>query len=168
VDGFFLLLGHLLGDYVLQDDWQAGNKVARHPGPCPSRAHLAMTAAQAGDRRDWASAEEAARVSAAYVDWCQARQQWWVGHLACTVHCLLYTLAVWACTFWWMPWWGLVACFCVHWPVDRFRLAARSMQHLTNQELFARLLAPWSVIVVDNTWHLATLGLVAAAAGRVG
>ena len=118
MDGFFLLLGHLLGDYVLQNDWQAANK--------------------------------------------------WRSSAACTVHCLLYTLAVWACSFWWLPWWGPVVCFLAHWPIDRFRLAGRWMA-LVGQERFATgPLAPWSIIVVDNVGHLLTLGLIAGMAGRVG
>lgn len=118
MDGFMLLLGHLLGDYVLQNDWQAQNKTTRS--------------------------------------------------LHCTVHCLLYTAAVWACSFWWMPWWGVAACFALHWPVDRFRLARRWMK-LTGQEQFATgVFSPWSIIVVDNVGHLVVLAGIAAAAGRVG
>jgi hypothetical protein len=104
----------------------------------------------------------------AFAEWPGKLRRYYLGHLACTVHCLLYTLAVWACTFWWMPWWGLLVCFAVHWPIDRFRLAKRWMM-ATGQRKFAEgLLSPWSVIVVDNTWHLLTLFLIAAAAGRVG
>ncbi|WP_143394018.1 hypothetical protein [Fimbriiglobus ruber] len=92
------------------------------------------------------------------------------GHLACTVHCCLYTLAVFACSLWWMPWWGLLVCFAVHWPIDRFRLAGRWMRNVSGQTVFASLppvgMSPWSVIVVDNTFHLLTLGLIAAASGQ--
>lgn len=130
MDGFFLLLGHMVGDYVVQNDWMAANKTAwRDP---------------AKDGPTWRQ-----KVTN-------------TGHLACTAHCLCYTLAVWACSFWWMPWWGLVACFVVHWPVDRFRLAGRWMRNVAGQTAFASgPLAPWSVIVVDNTFHMITLGLIA-------
>lgn len=122
--GFWLLMGHLLGDYVLQNDWMAGNKTSRE------RPVL--------------------------------------GHYACTVHCGLYTLAVWLCSWRWMPWWGLVVCFAVHWPVDRFRLAFWWMSRVSGQKAFAAgPLAPWSVIVVDNVFHLLTLGVIAVLAGAV-
>lgn len=114
--GFFLLLGHLIGDYVVQNDWMAANKTTRT--------------------------------------------------LPCLVHCLLYTLAVWACSFWWMPWWGLAVCFALHFPVDRWRLAVWWMKNVSGQKAFATgPLAPWSFIVVDNVGHLIVLGLIAAAAG---
>jgi Protein of unknown function (DUF3307) len=110
-----LVVGHLLGDYIFQNDWQATNKTSRS--------------------------------------------------FPCTVHCFLYTLAVWSCSFWWMPWWGLLACFAVHWPVDRWRLAGRWMRNVSGQKAFATgPLSPWSVIVVDNTFHLWTLLVIALAA----
>lgn len=115
MDGFGLLVGHLLGDYVLQDDWQAVNKTR--------------------------------------------------SSLACAVHCTLYTLAVWLCSFWWLPWWGLLVCWLAHFPLDRWRLARRWMS--LRQEAFATgPLSPWSVVVVDNTLHLLTLFLIGALALR--
>ena len=136
IDGFMLLVGHLIGDYVVQNDWQAANKTNPAPSFKSYDEHLA--------------------------DGGQTRRKWWVGHLACTVHCMLYTLAVWACSFWWMPWWGVVACFVIHWPVDRFGLAKKWMMNVSGQKKFATgALSPWSIIVVDNTFHLLTLGVIA-------
>lgn len=142
--GFWLLMGHLIGDYIVQNDWMARCKVAWPPtGPRPAN-HL-----KASDSWD----EQVAT----------ARH----GHSACTVHCLLYTLAIWACSFWWMPWWGLVACFVAHWPIDRFRLAGRWMRNVSGQSVFASgPLSPWSVIVVDNIAHLVTLGVIASVSGQ--
>lgn len=152
MEGFGLILGHLLGDYVLQNDWQAGNKTNPHPGRDP---HFGK---KLGDMSGSEVKES--------LDYHKRRRLWVRGHLACTVHCLLYTLAVWACSFWWMPWWGLVICFAAHWPIDRFRLARAWMVHVSGQTAFATgPLAPWSVIVVDNTFHLLTLFLIALAAG---
>jgi len=112
MESFGLLTGHLIGDYIVQNDWMAANK------GMPQK----------------------------------------VGHLACTVHCLCYTLAVWACSFWWVPWWGLAICFAVHWPIDRWRLAGWWMRNVSGQAGFANgPLAPWSIIIVDNVFHLATL-----------
>jgi hypothetical protein len=111
MEGLGLLLGHLIGDYILQDDWQAANKTS----PAP------------------------------------------IGHVACTLHCTLYTLAVWLCSFWWMPWWGLAICWLAHFPVDRWRLA-RVLMRWTNHEAFATgPLSPWSIILTDNIVHLAVL-----------
>lgn len=155
MDGFLLLLGHLVGDYVVQNDWQAANKTNQHPEgdrPC-SPVFVEMggwTTPGTPEERD---------------AWDATRRKWWTGHLACTVHCLLYTASVWACSFWWMPWWGLLACFVLHWPVDRFRLARLWMEKVAGQKAFATgPLAPWSVIVVDNVFHLAVLGGIAVLA----
>ncbi len=166
MDGFFLLAGHLVGDYVVQNDWQAANKTNPHPGPKP-RYSFEYSGVLTADRT--ALDERNARWKAEDWDGYESRQKAWLtGHLACTVHCLLYTLAVWACSFWWMPWWGAVACFAVHWPLDRFRLAGRWMRNVSGQKAFASgPLSPWSIIVVDNTFHLLTLGVIAALAGRV-
>lgn len=151
MDGFFLLVGHLVGDYVVQNDWQAANKT----NPPIGFAHTCTS----GDGSDPENCETFRK---------DFKRRAMTGHLACTVHCLLYTLAVWACSFWWMPWWGAVACFAVHWPLDRFRLAGRWMRNVSGQKAFATgPLSPWSIIVVDNTFHLATLGVIAAIAGRV-
>ena len=126
--GFGLLCGHMLGDYILQNDWMARNKT--------------LWGNHEKDGPDWTW-----RVSN-------------LGHLACTVHCLFYTFAVWACSFWWMPLWGLVVCFVVHWPIDRFRLAYVWMTHVAGQSYFASKEHPmWpnGIILVDNTFHLLTL-----------
>ena len=154
MDGFGLLVGHLLGDYILQNDWMAANKTNPCPGPQPGYVRGAEGGGFVfitGDAND-------------YLLWSTRRKAWWMGHITCTIHCLLYTLAVWACSFWWMPWWGLVACFLIHWPIDRFRLAGRWMRtRLAGQSLFASAehpLFPWSIIVVDNTIHLLTLFVI--------
>jgi hypothetical protein len=154
---FGMLLGHLLGDYILQNDWISKRKSAKSPkhlAPRPTRpidppdalmpkAALAMAQSLWDD--DYKIAKEAS--------------------LACTLHCLLYTLAVWACTFWWMPWWGLVVCFAVHWPIDRYRLARWWMEKVSGQETFANAFSrgnlPWGLIIVDNIAHLSTLWVIA-------
>lgn len=160
--GFWLLLGHLLGDYILQNDWQATNKTNPHPGSRPGAYRPRGFADARTGRQAFEFVADPDRVGG----WRARRRAWRVGHVACTAHCLLYTLAVWACSFGWMPAWGLVACFAAHWPMDRFRLAKVWMTRASGQTAFAAGgLAPWSVIVVDNTIHLLTLGLIAAAAG---
>lgn len=140
MDGFGLLLGHLVGDYIVQNDWMAASKAVFAPKGERPAEHL-----KASDT--WDEQLAASKVA----------------NLACTTHCLFYTLAVWAFSFWWMPWWGLAVCFAVHWPIDRFRLARWWMVNVSGQSAFATgMLSPWSIIVVDNTFHLLTLWVIAA------
>lgn len=113
-----LLVGHLAGDYLVQNDWMARNKTS--------------------------------------------------SHLACLCHCLAYTFMVWACSSYWMPWWGVVVCFVAHYPFDRWRWAAYLMTHWSGQAHFAspaHPMYPWSVVVVDNTYHLVTLWVIGRCAG---
>jgi hypothetical protein len=204
MDGFALLVGHLIGDYTLQNDWMSREKVNLYPGeepypgavfigcgPAPKREYPgpwtvdadpndaeAFRAALAERNRrieEWDESEEE-RVHA-YRDrgddvvyserrrWLDAKRAYYRGHLACTVHCALYTSAVWSCSYWWMPWWGVALCFCVHWFVDRFQLARWWMTHVSGQKVFAE--DRWGVILVDNTLHLETLLLIAWIVGRV-
>lgn len=164
MNGFGLLIGHLLGDYILQNDWMAANKTNSHPGkePHPGKVWCRSVTDVHGyfidDEPDSTELREQR-------EWWIAVSKWRAGHLACTIHCLLYTLAVWACSFWWMPWWGLLTCFAVHWPVDRFRLARWWMVSVSGQKAFATgPLSPWSIIVMDNTLHLLTLFLIGVCA----
>lgn len=160
MDGFMLLVGHMVGDYVVQNDWQAANKT--NPVPSGPRPATNWHDGIGGGGRTPGTEDEAAA-------WDDVLRKWWVGHAACTAHCLLYTLAVWACSFWWMPWWGLVACFVIHWPVDRFGLAKKWMVNVSGQKKFATgVLSPWSIIVVDNTFHLLTLGGIHVATKLLG
>jgi hypothetical protein len=109
--GFGLIVGHLVGDFLVQNDWMARNKTSRTPH--------------------------------------------------CFVHCLFYTLAIWAFSFWWMPAWGLAVVFGTHFPIDRWRLARRYMVHISGQKDFATgPLSPWSIIVVDQVFHLIVLFVV--------
>lgn len=146
MNGFGLLLGHLVGDYILQNDWMASNKTNPHPG----KNHWPKGPPKLGDGTvcEW-------------IDYDCRRERWRTGHVACAVHCTLYTLAVWAFSWQWMPWWGLLACWALHFPVDRFRLASLWMRKVSGQTQFANgALAPWSVILVDNVYHLLCLYLI--------
>ncbi len=135
-----LLIGHLVGDYIVQDDWMAANKGNPNPGDPPNSVDMTLPEVRA---------------------WSIQYERWLIGHFACTFHCVMYTLAVWACSWWWMPWWGLAICFACHWPVDRYRLAGWWMRNVSGQSAFANgPLAPWSIIAVDNTFHLATLFVI--------
>lgn len=115
MDSLGLIVGHLIGDYIVQNDWMAANKVK--------------------------------------------------SNVVCLVHCLCYTLAILACSFWWMPWWGLIICFMTHFPIDRWRLAGWWMRNVSGQKAFADgPLAPWSIIVVDNTMHITMLFVIGISA----
>jgi hypothetical protein len=133
------LIGHLVGDYLLQNDWQAMNK-------------------KANSLKGWA---------------------------ACLVHCILYTIAVCACTGWWR--WDLVCLvFLSHFPFDKTYIIAWYMirvgaferiigEHETMLmsrdplllEIWSRLNASqinhktWAYLFVDNTVHLTLLWLIA-------
>lgn len=108
--GFDLLVGHLVGDYILQNDWMARNKKDRS--------------------------------------------------LPCFVHCALYTLAVAAFSLFRVPLPWLAFVFVTHYAVDRSQVIAWWMK-FNGQVSFARALAPWSSIVVDNVWHIVVLWIVA-------
>lgn len=154
MDGFYLLLGHLAGDYLLQNDYLATNKTNPHPGPDPCSGKTPRLGD--GTVSEW-------------IAWDARRFAWRKGHLACALHCTIYTLCIWAFSWHWMPWWGLLVCWLCHFPLDRFRLARLWMDNVSGQKGFASIpgLAPWSVIVVDNTAHLLTLGAIAAVARGV-
>lgn len=162
--GLELLLGHLVGDYILQNDYMARNK----------------TAWGKDVRRAWRDVDYVERDGVRYPrgttvyhnamvdEHVTSVSTTWRGHVACTVHCLCYTLAVWAFTFAWVPWWGLLACFLAHWPIDRFRLATKWMTHVSGQAFFAspqHPMFPWSIVMVDNIAHLLTLYAIARLAG---
>jgi hypothetical protein len=160
-----LIVGHFLGDYIFQNDWQAKNKTVF--GVYLPEMWRDAKSWRDGDGVEWPNGTTTFH-NAMVEDHEKQQIATQLGHLACTVHCIIYTLAVWLCSFWWMPWWGLVACFACHWPVDRFRLASRWMRNVAGQDIFASPypigMAPWSIVVVDNTFHLLTLFIIEAIA----
>ena len=113
MEGIGILVGHLIGDYVLQNDSMADAK--RH----------------------------STRV--------------------CLTHCVFYTVCMSACNFWWLPWWGAVLCFALHFPVDRYPVV-RFWMRANGQSKFARDMGPWSVVVVDNAYHLSCMLVIAVLA----
>lgn len=149
MEGFAMLLGHLVGDYILQEDWQARNKGNPWPGREPYPQRVWLTAGDTTAEPEGLSEQRA---------WWKARDQWRVGHLACTVHCTLYALSCWLFCHAWMPWWAALLVGVAHWPIDRFRLPRLAMERVTNQRAFATgPCAPWSFVLVDQIWHLLTL-----------
>lgn len=105
------IIGHLVGDYLFQTDWMAGQKKA--PG-----------------------AE---------------------GFAACLVHCVIWTTCVVLFAGWGAgAFWFLFAC---HFAQDRTQLVRWWMTlRWKNQTGFTQApLSPWSLIVVDNVWHVVQL-----------
>jgi hypothetical protein len=108
------IIGHLVGDYLLQNDWMAMNK-----------------------KKHW---------------------------LPCFVHCWLWTFSVCAFTGWmWVS--GIkglaifAALFVPHFIQDRTQVIGWWMRlGWKDQSKFAEPpMAPWSLIVVDNVWHIVAL-----------
>ncbi len=104
------IIGHLVGDYLLQNDWMALNK----------KKHS----------------------------------------LNCVIHCLLWTLAVMFFTGW-NSWLIASLLFATHFLQDRTNIVLFWMTKINRQEKFATgPCSPWSIIVVDNVWHVLTLWAV--------
>lgn len=104
------IIGHLVGDYLLQTDWMAMNKKQRS--------------------------------------------------FPCAVHCLVWTS--WVCLFagWgWLPWIFLFAC---HFIQDRTEIVRWWMTlRWKDQTVFTQApCAPWSLIIVDNVWHIVQIWAV--------
>lgn len=111
IDFGVLILAHMVGDYLWQNDWMASNKTK--------------------------------------------------AHLPCLVHVLFYTLAFFMLVEgtsyllgnagW--PLWAYALIGLSHYPIDRYSLAPK-MMNLNGQKAFKENMAPWSIIIVDNTYHL--------------
>ncbi len=165
--GFALLLGHMIGDYIWQNDFQAKYKAKPWPGRRPQWSDGAPDPSNLPAFRAFLEERNARAEAEDWDNWPTRRREWWIGHLACTVHCTLYALAVLlvTCMYYLMPWWFYVAVGILHWPQDRFGLARKWMNY-SGQKVFATgALSPWSIIVVDNTFHLIVLYTLALLAG---
>lgn len=103
------IVGHLIGDYLLQNDWMASNKK--------------------------------------------------VSSWPCFVHCLIWTVCV--CLvgslFRWEEWAFL---FCCHFIQDRTHIIAWYMDHTGQADFRTGVCAPWSSIVVDNSFHIVQILIV--------
>lgn len=158
MEGFAMLVGHMCGDFLAQEDWQASNKSNPHPGPRPRWSEGAPDPLDRAAYTKWMLVRNVKAATEKWEGWEDRNRAHWRGHLACTVHCVLYTLAVWPFCCTWMTWWGALIVFATHWPIDRFRLARVWMERVSHQKMFANgPLSPWSVIVVDQIFHLLAL-----------
>lgn len=99
------LLFHLIGDYLLQNDWMAQNK----------------------------------------------KKKGRLGFLACTVHCSLYSIP-----FLTIGTFGQVSLiFITHFLIDRWYFVKFFMNIMGQKQFAQPPMAPWSIIAVDNTFHIA-------------
>jgi hypothetical protein len=145
MEGFGLFVGHLVGDLIFQNDYMAKYKSSPYPGPKPTCAD---------------GYNPGPNTYQALEDWNDAWSAFITGNVACSVHCLVYTLMVFLCSFWWLPPWAYTIVFATHWPIDRFRLA-RKLMTIMGQDGFATgPLSPWSIIVIDQSLHLLILFLL--------
>ena len=101
------IVGHLVGDYLLQTDWMAQNKKLR----------------------SW----------------------------PCAAHCAIWTLCV--CLFAGLGWEAATFLFACHFAQDRTQIVRwwMALRWKDQQGFMQPPLAPWSFIVVDNTWHVVQL-----------
>lgn len=90
-------------------------------------------------------------------DWMAAnkKQHSW----PCFVHCVIWSACVVIFAGW--GWVAFVALFIFHFVQDRTHLV-RKWMHLVKQDGFATgPYAPWSMVIIDNTFHLLQIWLVA-------
>lgn len=84
----------------------------------------------------------------------------WKGRRACLLHAAIWASTVWVFSGFTIERWGcvlfLLAC---HYLQDRLALAKAWMRAFSPGFMDTPF-APWSVIVVDNTWHLVQIWLV--------
>jgi hypothetical protein len=80
--------------------------------------------------------------------------------LICALHCLVWTLCVIALAGWW-KWWVFGVLFVTHFVQDRGNIIRWYMRLARQQNFTQPPLAPWSLIIVDNTFHLLALAIVA-------
>ncbi len=95
------LIAHLVGDFLLQNDWMAKGK---------------------------------------------KRSSW-----ICACHVLFYMMPFF---FTELQWWQLLLIAIEHWIQDRTNLVTWWMKTVGQEDFSRPPMAPWSVILVDNTWHL--------------
>lgn len=106
------IIGHLVGDYLLQNDWMAGNKKSNN--------------------------------------------------FACAVHCAIWTLCVVAFAGWWTNLLAIAFLFTTHFIQDRTNIIRKYMSFMRQDQFAEGVCKPWSVIIVDNVWHILEIYFVAS------
>lgn len=109
------IIGHLFGDYIIQNDWMALNK-----------------------KKD---------------------------SFTCAIHCFLWA---WSVMLFGLPWsspssvWSPVCLvlFATHYLQDRTAIIVWWMKFNGQEKFMTGSCSPWSIIVVDNVWHIVTIFIV--------
>ncbi len=109
------IIGHLVGDYLVQNDWMAQNKKKNS--------------------------------------------------FICAIHCLFWTGSVMALTGWYAIMSARVllvfgVLFLTHFAQDRTNIVQWWMKLIRQPKFLQPPLAPWSIIVVDNVWHIVAIWAV--------
>ena len=107
------LVGHLVGDYLLQNDWMALGKKQ--------------------------------------------------SSFRCAVHCLIWTCCVTGAQYaagepW--PLWAAAVLFITHFIQDRTKIINCYMEAVGQSKFAGPPMSPWSIIVVDNVWHVLTIWII--------
>lgn len=147
------LIGHLVGDYILQNDWQALNKKNSRPGPKPCWT----VDANPHDLPGFRAALEAR--NKAMDEYPAKRRAFWMGRLACLVHCLIWATCV--CLFAGWGWAAFAFLFATHFVQDRTGVIRWWMKTVGQEKFATGPCSPWSIIVVDNVWHVLQIYTVA-------
>lgn len=103
------IIGHLVGDYLLQNDWMALNKKKKT--------------------------------------------------FNCVVHVTLWTFAVCFFTGWWNPF-AVAVLWASHFIQDRTSIIMGYMNLVGQKQFATGPCSPWSIIVVDNVWHIVAIWCV--------
>jgi hypothetical protein len=131
------MCGHLVGDWIFEDDWMARYKGLSRPR-----------------HKNYATKEAYQKANGLYK----------FSYFVCLIHCLMYTAAIFMFSFWWITWHGLLAVFVTHYIIDKFSLSEWFMTNFTGQNEIASHTGkyyPWSIELVDTAVHLVILFLIA-------
>ena len=109
------LIGHLVGDFIFQNDWLAKNK----------------------------------------------KNNSWI----CGLHCAIYSFVLWTFVFW--PWWAMLIVFTEHFFQDRTDFIKKHMKRVGQESFSQPPMGPWSVIVIDQVFHLWVLYTIAQIVSRI-
>lgn len=105
------IYAHLIGDYIIQNDWMAKGK----------------------------------------------KTSSWI----CAVHVATYMIPYLLCGF---TWWQLLAIGAEHFIQDRTNVVVWSMRVLGKSQFAEAPMAPWSIIVLDNIYHILFVAAIAEVA----
>ncbi len=75
----------------------------------------------------------------------------------CSLHCIIYTLVVWAFTSFSWPVWTLPIIFVSHFVFDRSYLVKTYCNAMGMKRFLEEPMFPWSWIIIDNGFHLVVL-----------